>query len=216
MNPALPGNDRGKWASALLAVLVHVMLGLFLFYGVRWQNRLPDPVEVELVSPPPPAAAQLAPPPPPAPPAPARPAPPPPRPEPDDEPEPPPRKQPDIAIKDEKTKEKPEPKEPKKEEPKPEPPKPEPQKPAVKPSPNGKVDATELSGLSKTGASTMAFAVAAVLLLAAVVFPDWLGRLAGLAFALANGGLAWVLFRAVGRYRQAWLDMTLKLAIKKK
>ena len=41
------------------------------------------------------------------------------------------------------------------------------QKPAVKPSPNGKVDATEPSGLSKTGASTMAFAVAAVLLLAA-------------------------------------------------
>ena len=50
MNPALPGNDRGKWTSAALAVLVHVMLGLFLFYGVRWQNRLPDPVEVELVS----------------------------------------------------------------------------------------------------------------------------------------------------------------------
>lgn len=45
--------------------------------------------------------------------------------------------------------------------------KPDPQKPAVKPSPNGKVDATEPSGLSKTGASTMAFAVAAVLLLAA-------------------------------------------------
>lgn len=45
--------------------------------------------------------------------------------------------------------------------------KPGPQKPAVKPSPNGKVDATEPSGLSKTGASTMAFAVAAVLLLAA-------------------------------------------------
>ena len=45
--------------------------------------------------------------------------------------------------------------------------KPGPQKPSVKPSPNGKVDATEPSGLSKTGASTMAFAVAAVLLLAA-------------------------------------------------
>lgn len=45
--------------------------------------------------------------------------------------------------------------------------KPGPQEPAVKPSPNGKVDATEPSGLSKTGASTMAFAVAAVLLLAA-------------------------------------------------
>lgn len=45
--------------------------------------------------------------------------------------------------------------------------KPGPQEPAVKPSPNGKVDATETSGLSKTGVSTMAFAVAAVLLLAA-------------------------------------------------
>lgn len=45
--------------------------------------------------------------------------------------------------------------------------KPGPQKPAVKLSPNGKVDATEPSGLSKTGVSTMAFAVAAVLLLAA-------------------------------------------------
>lgn len=42
-----------------------------------------------------------------------------------------------------------------------------PQKPAVKPSTNGKVDTAEPNGLSKTGASTMAFAVAAVLLLAA-------------------------------------------------
>ena len=61
-----------------------------------------------------------------------------------------------------------------------------------------------------------AYGVAFVLLLAAVLLPDWLGRLAGLAFAVANGGLAWVLYRAVGRYRQAWLDMTLKLAIKKR
>jgi hypothetical protein len=61
-----------------------------------------------------------------------------------------------------------------------------------------------------------AYAVAFALLLAAVLLPDWLARLAGLAFAVANGGLAWVLYRAVGRYRQAWLDMTLKLAIKKK
>ena len=45
--------------------------------------------------------------------------------------------------------------------------KPGPQEPSTKPGPNGKVDATEPSGLSKTGASTMAFAVAAVLLLAA-------------------------------------------------
>lgn len=45
--------------------------------------------------------------------------------------------------------------------------KPEPQEPAVKPSTNGKVDTAEPNGLSKTGASAMAFAVAAVLLLAA-------------------------------------------------
>ena len=66
MNPAMPANERGKWSSLALAAGVHIALGMFLFYGVRWQNRLPDAVEVELVSAPPPAA-QLAPPPPPAP-----------------------------------------------------------------------------------------------------------------------------------------------------
>lgn len=146
MRPLLSGNDRGKWSSAALAALVHVLLGLFLFYGVRWQNRLPDAVEVELVSAPPPAA-RVAPPPPPAPPAESRPAPPPPPPpEPEDEPAPtpPPRKQPDIAIKSPEPKKQP-PKpvkeivkpEPKKPEPKPEPkkpePKPEPKKPEPKP-----------------------------------------------------------------------------------
>ncbi|MDY0035723.1 MAG: TonB C-terminal domain-containing protein, partial [Zoogloea oleivorans] len=100
MNPALPANERGKWWSMVLAALVHAALGLFLFFGVRWQNRLPDPIEVELVSAPPPAA-QLAPPPAPAPapPVTARPKPPAPEPEDEPEPEPPPRKQPDIAIK---------------------------------------------------------------------------------------------------------------------
>lgn len=142
MNPALPANERGKWSSMALAALVHAALGLFLFYGVRWQNRLPDPIEVELVSAPPPAA-QLAPPPPPAPPVEARPKPPAPEPEDDaeDEPEPPPRKQPDIAIKAP---------EPKKTPPKPvkeivkpiekpvvKPPKPKP-KPVEKPEPKAK------------------------------------------------------------------------------
>jgi colicin import membrane protein len=98
MNPALPANERGKWSSLVLAAAVHAALGLFLFYGVRWQNRLPDPIEVELVSAPPPAALVA---PPPAPPVEARPKPPAPAPGPEDEdePEPPPRKQPDIAIK---------------------------------------------------------------------------------------------------------------------
>ncbi|HMZ76476.1 MAG TPA: cell envelope integrity protein TolA [Zoogloea sp.] len=150
MNPALPGNERGKWSSAALAAGVHVLLGLFLFYGVRWQNRLPEPVEVELVSAPPVTAPVTPPPPPPAP-AEERPAPPPPpRPEPEPEPAPPPRKQPDIAIKAPEPRKlppkpvkevvKPEPKpEPKKPEPKPEPrkpePKPEPKKPDPKPEP---------------------------------------------------------------------------------
>jgi colicin import membrane protein len=100
MNPAQPANERGKWSSLALAAAVHAALGLFLFYGVRWQNRLPEPIEVELVSAPPPAALVAAPP---APPVEARPKPPAPAPEPEDEdepePEPPPRKQPDIAIK---------------------------------------------------------------------------------------------------------------------
>ena len=60
MNPALPANERGKWSSLVLAALVHAALGLFLFYGVRWQNRLPEPVEVELVSAPPPPTASIA------------------------------------------------------------------------------------------------------------------------------------------------------------
>jgi len=142
MNPALPANERGKWSSLALAALVHILLGLFLFYGVRWQNRLPDPVEVELVSASPPAQPAPPPQPQPAPPVVARPAPPP-RPEPEPEPEPPPRKRPDIAIKAPEAKKpppKPEPRpEPKKPEPKPEPKKPEhhpePKKPEPKPEP---------------------------------------------------------------------------------
>lgn len=147
MTPSLPDNERGKWSSAVLAALVHVLLGLFLFYGVRWQNRLPDAVEVELVSAPPPAS-RVAPPPPPAPPVESRPAPPPPPPEPDPEeaPAPPPRRRPDIAVKAPEPKKeapkpvkeviKPEPKRPEpKPEPKPEPRKPEPKKPEPKPEP---------------------------------------------------------------------------------
>ena len=52
----MPANERGKWSSLALAAGVHIALGMFLFYGVRWQNRLPDAVEVELVSAPLPAA----------------------------------------------------------------------------------------------------------------------------------------------------------------
>lgn len=137
MNPALPSNDRGKWSSLALAAGVHIALALFLFYGVRWQNRLPDPVEVELVS----GSPLPTPAPTPAPPeqaAESRPTPPP-EPENEPEPEPPPRKQPDIAIKAP---------EPKKLPPKPmkevvKPPKPEPKpepKQEPKPTPKPKLE----------------------------------------------------------------------------
>jgi colicin import membrane protein len=84
---------------------VHLLLAAFLFYGVSWQTKSPDAVEVELVraTPEPPAPPVAVPPAP-------TPEPPPPAPEP--KPTPPPPK-PEIAIKE-------------KEKPKPPPPKPVP------------------------------------------------------------------------------------------
>jgi len=100
-----PGNPAGKRISIALAVAVHLLLAAFLFYGVSWQTKSPDAVEVELVraTPEPPAPPVAVPPAP-------TPEPPPPAPEP--KPTPPPPK-PEIAIKE-------------KEKPKPPPPKPVP------------------------------------------------------------------------------------------
>jgi colicin import membrane protein len=115
-----PDNRTGKYLSFGLAIAVHVLLAMLLFYGVRWQTKMPDVVEVELFSAPPAEAPSPAPPrtlPEPV----AEPAPPaakaPPPPEPVKQPA-----KPDIAIK-EKVKEPPKPA-----------PKPEP-KPEVKPEP---------------------------------------------------------------------------------
>jgi colicin import membrane protein len=121
----------GKWQSALLAAGMHLLLGLLLFYSVRWQTSKPAAVQVELVSALPPiqAPARTAPPPKPV-------VQPPPKPvvEP---PPPPPAPKPDIAIK-----EPPKPKPVPKVEPKPEPrsePKPKPvekpPEPKVEPKP---------------------------------------------------------------------------------
>lgn len=116
-----PGNMAGKRVSIVLAVAVHLLLAAFLFYGVRWQTKATDAVEVELVrampEPAPATPAAVPPAPTPEPPAPA------PKPAPEPKPAPPPPK-PDIAIKE---KEKPKP--PPKAEPKPEPP------PKVEPKP---------------------------------------------------------------------------------
>jgi colicin import membrane protein len=94
----------GKTASVLLAIAMHVLLAVFLIYGIRWQREAPEAVSVELVSAPPAPVVTAEP----------KPAPPPepvqkvePKPEP--KPAPPPPK-PEIAVK-EKEKPKPPPKE---------------------------------------------------------------------------------------------------------
>ncbi|MDA8256505.1 MAG: energy transducer TonB [Betaproteobacteria bacterium] len=98
-----PRNKAGKRISIILAVAVHLLLAGFLFYGVRWQTKATDVVEVELVrATPEPVAAPAA-----VPPAPTV-EPPPPKPEPKPEPVKPPPKS-DIALK-EKEKPKPPPK----------------------------------------------------------------------------------------------------------
>ena len=110
-SPILPSVSKpGKRISIALAIAVHLLLAGFLFYGVRWQTKATDVVEVELVRATPEPAA--------VPPAPTVAPPPAPKPEPKPEPAPPPPK-PDIAIKD-------------KEKPKP-PPKVEPPRPRVDP-----------------------------------------------------------------------------------
>ena len=121
-SPILLRADRpGKRISMALAIAVHLLLAAFLFYGVRWQTKATDVVEVELVRAMPESVVAPAA----VPPAPAVEPPPAPVPKPEPRPAPPPK--PDIAIKE---KEKPKP--PPKVEPKPLPTKPEP-KPRVDP-----------------------------------------------------------------------------------
>lgn len=108
--PHSPVAKPGQKAAAVLAVAVHVLLALFLIYGIRWQSSFPEAVEVELVRSVPSPAPQKSPEPvkDPEP----KPEPPKPKPEPKPEPVKPPPK-PDIAVKE---KEKPKPE--KKQEPK--------------------------------------------------------------------------------------------------
>lgn len=110
MNDALHLFDRtpapGKRAAAIMAVAVHLLLALFLIYGIRWQSMRPEAVEVELISTVPMTAPKSALKPPPEI-----------KPEPQPEPkiEPPPKPvtppKPDIALK-EKPEKKPEPPKP--------------------------------------------------------------------------------------------------------
>jgi colicin import membrane protein len=108
-----PQAEPGKWASIGLSALMHALLLGLLIYGIRWQSRPQEAVEVELFRAlPAPAAERPAPVPEPRPEPRAEP-----KPEPRTEPRPPPK--PDIAVKEEKKPPKPEPKPAPKEEPKP-------------------------------------------------------------------------------------------------
>jgi colicin import membrane protein len=108
-----PMAEPGLWPSVALAVLVHLLLAVFLVFGLRWSTKPPDTVVVELwgaqlppaivpaeQAEPAPVAEEPPPPPRPAPPLPPKAAPEPrsePRPEP--RPEPKPALKPDIALK---------------------------------------------------------------------------------------------------------------------
>lgn len=108
-----PRPDPGKWPAVALTVLMHALLVAALFFGVRWQNRGPESVEVEVWRASPPAPVAPAPTPVVEAPKPVV-APPPPR---RIEPPPPPPK-PEIAVKPDK----PEPKKPEVKKPEPRPP----------------------------------------------------------------------------------------------
>ena len=79
--------EPGRAQSVALAAAVHILLALVLVFGVRWQNRPPESISVELWVPPPPVVAER---------------PEPPKPEPRVEPPPKPEpviEKPDIVLK---------------------------------------------------------------------------------------------------------------------
>ncbi|KVO79961.1 protein TolA [Burkholderia ubonensis] len=72
--PPMPPRERGTWRAFALAALMHVLLALFLYHGVQWQNSTPAGAEAELWTtvpdmqtpqPAPTPPARVAPPPPP-------------------------------------------------------------------------------------------------------------------------------------------------------
>ena len=48
MGPQDRRRDPGSRAALFLAVGVHVLLALFLFFGVRWSTQHPTPMVAEL------------------------------------------------------------------------------------------------------------------------------------------------------------------------
>ncbi|WP_233828340.1 cell envelope integrity protein TolA [Paraburkholderia sp. ZP32-5] len=73
--PLQPPRERGTGRAFLFALVMHALLGFFLYHGIQWQNSTPEGEEAELWTEVPNAAIPR-PVPPPAPPVPVAPAPP--------------------------------------------------------------------------------------------------------------------------------------------
>jgi colicin import membrane protein len=73
--PLQPPRERGTWRAFVFALVMHVLLGFFLYHGIQWQNSTPVGAEAELWTDVPDVVTPRPPPPPPVPVAPAPPLP---------------------------------------------------------------------------------------------------------------------------------------------
>ncbi|MDE1183407.1 cell envelope integrity protein TolA [Paraburkholderia sp.] len=46
--PVRPPSERGTWRAFVLALVMHALLGFFLYHGIQWQNSTPEGAEAEL------------------------------------------------------------------------------------------------------------------------------------------------------------------------
>ncbi|MFM0089851.1 cell envelope integrity protein TolA [Paraburkholderia sediminicola] len=69
--PLQPPRERGTWRAFVFALVMHALLGFFLYHGIQWQNSTPAGAEAELWTEVPDSAIPRPPPPPPVPVAPA-------------------------------------------------------------------------------------------------------------------------------------------------
>ncbi|WP_341313153.1 cell envelope integrity protein TolA [Paraburkholderia sp. IMGN_8] len=73
--PLQPPRESGTGRAFVFALVMHVLLGFFLYHGIQWQNSTPEGAEAELWTEVPDSAIPRLPPPPPVPVAPAPPLP---------------------------------------------------------------------------------------------------------------------------------------------
>ncbi|MFM0737867.1 cell envelope integrity protein TolA [Paraburkholderia xenovorans] len=73
--PLQPPRERGTGRAFAFALVMHALLGFFLYHGIQWQNSTPEGAEAELWTEVPDTAIPRQPPPPPIPVAPAPPVP---------------------------------------------------------------------------------------------------------------------------------------------